>query len=82
MPATAASKSAFDLALHDPAARLLDIPLYQYLGGQNAKPLHTDMTVSMLAAEAMAKAALRFKADGFRRSNSNWAAGFRSMWSG
>jgi L-alanine-DL-glutamate epimerase-like enolase superfamily enzyme len=58
-------KSAFDLALHDLAARLLDIPLYQYLGGRNAKPLHTDMTVSMLAPEDMAKAALRFKLDGF-----------------
>lgn len=58
-------KSAFDLALHDLAARVLGIPLYQYLGGENKKPLRTDMTVSMLSPEAMAGAALRFKAAGF-----------------
>ena len=58
-------KSAFDLALHDLAARTLDIPLYRYLGGENTKPLRTDMTVSMLAPEAMVEAALRFKASGF-----------------
>lgn len=58
-------KSAFDLALYDLAARLLGVPLYQYLGGENKKALRTDMTVSMLAPDAMAAAALRFKAAGF-----------------
>lgn len=58
-------KSAFDLALHDLAARILGIPLYTYLGGQNGKAVATDMTVSMLAPEAMAEAALRFQAAGF-----------------
>lgn len=69
-------KSAFDLALYDLAARLLGVPLYQYLGGQNAKPLHTDMTVSMLAPEEMAKAALRFKADGFPAIKLKLGGGF------
>jgi L-alanine-DL-glutamate epimerase-like enolase superfamily enzyme len=58
-------KSAFDLALHDLAARLLDVPLYVLLGGENNREISTDMTVSMLSPEAMAAAAKRFVAAGF-----------------
>ncbi|MFZ4426600.1 MAG: mandelate racemase/muconate lactonizing enzyme family protein [Saprospiraceae bacterium] len=58
-------KSAFDLALHDLAARLLEIPLYALLGGENSRELTTDMTVSMLSPGEMAAAAKRFAAAGF-----------------
>src|SRR3984957_5576218 len=36
-------KSAFDMALHDLAARSTNQPLYRYLGGRR-KPLETDLT--------------------------------------
>ena len=58
-------KSAFDLALHDLAARLLGVPLYALLGGSNDREIATDMTVSMLSPSEMAAAALRFVQEGF-----------------
>ena len=58
-------KSAFDMALHDLAAKAAGIPLYQLLGGANNRSVTTDMTVGIGTAEYMAAAALRFKNAGF-----------------
>jgi L-alanine-DL-glutamate epimerase-like enolase superfamily enzyme len=58
-------KSAFDMALYDIAAQAAQIPLYQYLGGQNNRSIETDMTVGIGHPEKMAAAALRFKQAGF-----------------
>ncbi|WP_132051418.1 mandelate racemase/muconate lactonizing enzyme family protein [Pseudocnuella soli] len=63
--ANSSIKSAFDMALHDIAAQHAGQPLYQFLGGQNDKPLHTDMTVSLGPGEKMAADALRFQQEGF-----------------
>ncbi len=58
-------KSAFDMALHDLAARAAGQPLYQYLGGKK-KPLETDLTIGIDSPANMAQKAIRFKADGVR----------------
>ncbi|UOQ99376.1 dipeptide epimerase [Hymenobacter sp. 5317J-9] len=58
-------KSAFDIALHDIAARHAGLPLYEFLGGRLGKPLHTDMTVSLGAPEKMQADAVRFQQEGF-----------------
>ncbi|MBS1660179.1 MAG: dipeptide epimerase [Bacteroidetes bacterium] len=58
-------KSAFDIALHDLAAKAANQPLYQYLGGKK-KDLETDLTIGIDTPENMAKKAIQFKADGVR----------------
>jgi L-alanine-DL-glutamate epimerase-like enolase superfamily enzyme len=58
-------KSAFDMALHDLAAKAAAMPLYRYLGGQK-KPLETDLTIGIDSPENMAQTAIRFVADGVR----------------
>lgn len=58
-------KSAFDVALHDIAAQQAGLPLYQFLGGNNDKVLHTDMTVSLGPPEKMRADAVRFQQQGF-----------------
>ena len=59
-------KSAFDMALYDLAAKDAGLPLYQYLGVSEKKPLETDITVGIDSADAMAEKALEFKSKGFR----------------
>ena len=46
-------KNAFDMALHDIAARHAGLPLYEFLGGKNDKILTADMTVSLGPAAKM-----------------------------
>lgn len=58
-------KSAFDIALHDLAARAANQPLYRFLGGRK-KDLETDLTIGIDTPENMAKKAIQFKADGVR----------------
>jgi L-alanine-DL-glutamate epimerase-like enolase superfamily enzyme len=58
-------KSAFDMALHDLAARERGVPLYRYLGGMK-KDLETDLTIGIDTAEKMAETAKKFVADGVR----------------
>ncbi len=58
-------KSAFDIALHDLAAKAAGQPLYQYLGG-HPKPLETDLTIGISTPKDMAETAIKFKADGVR----------------
>ncbi|OGX88022.1 mandelate racemase/muconate lactonizing enzyme family protein [Hymenobacter glacialis] len=58
-------KSAFDIALHDVAAQHAGLPIYAFLGGNNRKTLHTDMTVSLDAPAKMQADAVRFQQEGF-----------------
>ena len=58
-------KSAFDIALHDLAAKAVGQPLYRYLGGKK-KEIETDLTIGIGTPEKMAQTAVRFKADGVR----------------
>jgi L-Ala-D/L-Glu epimerase len=58
-------KSAFDIALHDLAAKAAGQPLYRYLGGKK-KEIETDLTIGIGTPEEMAQTAVRFKADGVR----------------
>ncbi|MBS1566914.1 MAG: dipeptide epimerase [Bacteroidetes bacterium] len=63
----ATSKSAFDMALYDIAAKNAGKPLYEYLGGRHPKKkLETDITVGIGSPETMAEQALAFKKQGFR----------------
>ncbi len=59
------AKSAFDMALYDIASKAANMPLYAYLGGDNNRTIHTDMTVGINTPQYMAASALRFKNAGF-----------------
>ena len=58
-------KSAFDIALHDIAAREAGLPLYAFLGGRKDKELMTDYTVSIGDARKMAADAQAIVSNGF-----------------
>jgi len=58
-------KSAFDMACYDLAARVENKPLFEYLGGKNDKPLHTDYTVSLGPVDGMVAQARWIKGQGF-----------------
>lgn len=58
-------KSAFDMALHDLAARNAGQPLYRFLGGTK-KELETDLTIGIDTPEKMAQKAIEFKRNGVR----------------
>ena len=58
-------KSAFDIALHDLAAKVTGVPLYKYLGGKK-RSIETDLTIGIDTPEKMAAKAVEFKADGVR----------------
>lgn len=58
-------KSAFDMALHDLAAKAAGQPLYRFLGGTR-KDLQTDLTIGIDTPEKMAKTATKFIANGVR----------------
>lgn len=58
-------KSAFDMALHDIAAKASNQPLYAYLGGQK-KQVQTDLTMGISSPENMASTALQFVKNGVR----------------
>ena len=56
-------KSAFDMALHDLAAKHAGLPLYRYLGGM-VRPVTTDITIGLDTPEAMAAKAVVFRDGG------------------
>ena len=56
-------KSAFDVALHDLAAKQAGMPLYKYLDGA-IRDIVTDITVGIGSPEEMANKALAFKNQG------------------
>lgn len=57
------AKSAFDLALYDIAAKNAQMPLYQFLGGQN-KNIESDLTIGIDTPEKMAATAIEFQQKG------------------
>lgn len=56
-------KSAFDMALHDIAAKEKNIPLYTFLGGEK-KNIQTDLTIGIDHPEKMAAKAIQFVKQG------------------
>ncbi len=58
-------KSAFDMALHDLAAKAAKVPLYVYLGGKK-KMIQTDLTIGIDTPQKMAATAVEFKKKGVR----------------
>jgi L-Ala-D/L-Glu epimerase len=56
-------KSAFDMALYDISAKVANLPLYRFLGGEKRK-VETDITIGIGSAEKMAETALTFKDQG------------------
>lgn len=56
-------KSAFDMALHDLAAKHAGVPLYRYLGGE-VREIVTDITVGIASPAEMAAKALVFQKQG------------------
>src|SRR5687768_12473926 len=58
-------KSAFDMALHDLAAKAAGLPLFRFLGGEK-RDIETDLTMGIEAPERMADKARAFVAKGVR----------------
>jgi o-succinylbenzoate synthase len=58
-------KSAWDMALHDIAAKHAGLPLYKYLGGMR-KTIMTDLTIGIDTPESMQQTAREFVADGVK----------------
>lgn len=58
-------KSAWDMALHDIAAKKAGVPLYAYLNG-HIKPIQTDLTIGIDTPQAMSEKAIAFVADGVK----------------
>ncbi|MBO0931753.1 mandelate racemase/muconate lactonizing enzyme family protein [Fibrella aquatilis] len=63
LPGHPTTRSAFDMALYDLAAKRANMPLYQYLGGGN-RTLVTDETIYLNDPERMADDARRIEANG------------------
>ena len=61
-----AAKAALDIALHDLVARTAGMPLWQLLGGRARETLQISRVINMGEPTAMAAAAKRHVADGFR----------------
>ncbi|MDB5239760.1 MAG: mandelate racemase [Spirosoma sp.] len=63
LPGHPTTRSAFDMALYDVAAKAAGMPLYQFLGGSK-RPLVTDETIYINTPERMVDDALRIQANG------------------
>ena len=63
LPGHPTTRSAFDMALYDLAAKHAQMPLYQFLGGSK-RTLITDETIYINSPERMADDALRIQAKG------------------
>lgn len=63
LPAHPTTRSAFDMALYDLAAKAAHMPLYQFLGGEK-RALVTDETIYINTPERMVADALRIKEKG------------------
>ena len=61
----ASIKCAFDMALYDLNAKLLNIPLYRFLYGKHDRPIFTDMTIGLLDVDQMVEKAKAYKQKGF-----------------
>jgi len=63
LPGHPTTRSTFDMALYDIAAKAADMPLYQFLGGSK-RTLVTDETIYINTPERMADDALRIQSQG------------------
>ena len=63
LPGHPTTRSAFDMALYDIAAKAARMPLYQFLGGAK-RPLVTDETIYINTPERMVADALRIQKQG------------------
>ena len=63
LPGHPTTRSAFDMALYDVAAKAARMPLYQFLGGAK-RPLITDETIYLNTPDRMVADALRIQANG------------------
>jgi L-alanine-DL-glutamate epimerase-like enolase superfamily enzyme len=63
LPGHPTTRSAFDMALYDIAAKAAQMPLYQFLGGSK-RPLVTDETIYINTPERMVEDALRIQEKG------------------
>ena len=63
LPGHPTTRSMFDMALYDIAAKRANMPLYQYLGGSN-RTLVTDETIYLNDPDRMADDARRIEANG------------------
>ncbi|AQG78194.1 mandelate racemase/muconate lactonizing enzyme family protein [Spirosoma montaniterrae] len=63
LPGHPTTRSAFDMALYDIAAKAANLPLYAFLGGAK-RPLVTDETIYIDTPERMAENALRIYENG------------------
>ncbi len=63
LPSHPTTRSAFDMALYDLAAKRARMPLYQFLGGTK-RPLVTDETIYINTPERMIEDALRIQEKG------------------
>jgi muconate cycloisomerase len=60
------AKAGVDIALHDLAGKILNVPVYQLLGGKLRDRVHLSFSVSMGPPEQMADEAAALVASGFR----------------
>jgi L-alanine-DL-glutamate epimerase-like enolase superfamily enzyme len=65
LPHNSTLKSAFDMALHDIAAKCAGLPLYLYLGGEK-QAIETDLTIGICDPQEAGERALAVKSQGFR----------------
>ena len=65
LPHNTTVRSAFDMALHDVAARAAGLPLYRLLGGRR-RSMETDLTIFIGDPDAAGDKALRVLERGFR----------------
>ncbi|RIV22653.1 dipeptide epimerase [Fibrisoma montanum] len=63
LPGHPTTRSAFDMALYDVAAKAANMPLYRFLGGQK-RTVVTDETIYLNSPERMVEDAQRIKANG------------------
>lgn len=63
LPGHPTTRSAFDMALYDIAAKAAQMPLYQFLGGAR-RPLITDETIYLNTPDRMVDDALRIQSKG------------------
>ncbi|NQV31928.1 MAG: dipeptide epimerase [Phycisphaeraceae bacterium] len=77
LPHNTTIKSAFDMALHDIAAKVADLPLYAFLGGKK-RPIETDMTIGICDPNEAGDKALTLKQMGFKIIKVKLGLDFRS----
>ncbi len=65
LPGNPAVKAAFDIAVHDLAARIEGVPLHVYLGGTRDR-MPTDMTIGIMSTPDAVERARRWTGEGFR----------------